>query len=110
MTNAELVAILSPLASAQTNPIGVYSVRAKEGASLPYLVVVYGTTDNFEADNKVYSKEQGVSLELYTESKDEVSEGLVENLLDTNSIPWDKDEAFDDGEQFYINYYSITRR
>lgn len=110
MTNAEFIAILSPLASSKTNPIGVYSVQAKEGAKLPYLVAVFGTSDNFGADDKVYSKRQNIELLLYTANKDEVIEKLVEDTLDNNLIPWDKDEAFDDGENFYQNIYYIMRR
>ena len=105
MTNTELITILKTI-----DGVGVYSVRAPEGATLPYLVAVFGQSSNFAADNKVTQKIQGVSLELYTVGKDEATEAKVENKLDQNEIPWDKDEAYDDGEQFYINYYSITRR
>lgn len=105
MTNTELITILKTI-----DGVGVYSVRAPEGATLPYLVAVFGQTSNFAADNKVTQKIQGVSLELYTVGKDEATEAKVEGVLDTNEIPWDKDEAYDDGEQFYINYYEITRR
>lgn len=110
MTNTELMAILSPLASAQTNPIGVFSVRSKLGTALPYLVVNFGSSDNVFADDKTYYKEQAITIELYTKGKDETIEGIVESTLDTNGLPWDKDEAYDDDAQFYINYYYITRR
>lgn len=109
MTNAELINILKTLESG-TNPVKVFSVRAKIGTKLPYLTVLFNGTDNVFADNKVYKTEQAITLELYTIAKDETIEGLVESLLDTNGIPWDKDEAYDDDAQFYINYYYITRR
>ena len=105
MTNTELVAILKTISG-----VTFYSVRAPEGAKLPYLVGVFGQTSNFAADNKVTHKIQAVELQLYTEKKDETSEAAVESVLDAYELPWDKDEAYDDGEQFYINYYSITRR
>lgn len=110
MTNLELLTILKTLESAETNPIGVYSVRAKLGTKLPYLVVTFGTSDNFFADDKVREKRQNIILELYTKEKNETLEGLVESLLDNNGLPWDKDEAFDDGENFYQNLYYIMRR
>lgn len=105
MTNTELINKLKTLEG-----VGVYSVRAPFGAKLPYLVVTFGQTDNFVSDNRVTVKKQEISLELYTEVKDETTEAKVEKLLDDNDIPWDKDEAYDDSEQFYINYYDITRR
>lgn len=105
MTNKELVDILKTI-----EDLPVFSVRAPEGSKLPYLVLVFGATDNFAADDHVISKKQAVGLELYTVRKDESIEAKVEDCLDENFIPWDKDEAFDDGEQFYINYYDITRR
>lgn len=105
MTNTELINKLKTLEG-----VSVYSVRATLGATLPYLVVTFGQTDNFVSDNRVTVKKQAISLELYTEVKDETTEAKVEKLLDDNDIPWDKDEAYDDGEQFYINYYDITRR
>lgn len=110
MTNAELINILKPLSQAQTNPIGVFSVRAKIGTKLPYLVALFGVSSNLEADNHVYSAQQGVTLELYTKLKDETSEGLVEKTLNDADLPWSKDEAYDDDQQFYVVYYYITRR
>ena len=110
MTNTELINILKPLSEAQTNPIGVYSVRAPLGTKMPYLVTLFGGSTNLEADNKVYSKQQAITIELYTKGKDESIEALLETCLDNASLPWSKDEAYDDGQQFYINYYYITRR
>lgn len=105
MTNKELVDILKTI-----EDLPVFSVRAPEGVELPYLVLVFGATDNFAADDHIISKKQAVGLELYTVRKNESIEAKVEDCLDENFIPWDKDEVFDDGEQFYINYYDITRR
>ena len=105
MTNTELVTILKTISGVTT-----YTVRAPEGAKLPYGVLVLGQTSNFTSDNKVTQKIQTCTYELYTVKKDETVEAAVESVLDNNEIPWDKDEAFDDGEQFYINYYTFTRR
>lgn len=110
MTNVELLNILKTLTESTTNPIGVYSVQAPLGTSLPYLVVEFGSTDNFFADDSVREKRQAIVLYLYTKGKNETLEGLVESLLDSNSLPWNKDEAFDDSQNFYQNIYYITRR
>ena len=110
MTNTELIDILKTLSTAETNPIGVYSVRAKLGTKVPYLVVLYGSSDNLSADDKTFYKEQAITIELYTKGKDEIIEALVEAKLDSAGLPWDKDEVYDDEQQIYINYYYITRR
>lgn len=104
MTNRELITLLKTLQS-----VSVFSVRASNGAKLPYLVVVYGSSDNFEADNTTYTIEQNVRLELYTEYKNETVEAAVEGLLVQNELPYQKDEAQDDDQQFYVTYYDITR-
>ena len=104
MTNRELITLLKTLRS-----VSVFSVRASNGAKLPYLVVVYGSSDNFEADNTTYTIEQNVRLELYTEYKNETVEAEVEDLLVQNCLPYQKDEAQDDDQQFYVTYYDITR-
>lgn len=105
MTNKELVTLLNTVEG-----VTFYTARAPIGTQLPYGVLVLGSSSNFASDNKVTQKIQSATVELYTEKKDEATEALVEGVLDNNDIPWDKDEGYDDGEQFYINYYSITRR
>ena len=110
MTNTELVNILKTLQEDATTPITVNSVRAKLGTKVPYLVINYNASNNYEADDKAFYKEQFITLELYTVGKDETAEGKVETLLDSHYIPWDKDEAFEDSTNLYINYYTILRR
>lgn len=102
MTFAELFALF-----AEIEELSLYSVRAKSGAVLPYLVGVYGSSDNFEADNKTYSRSMNYILELYTTNKDLTLESKVEKVLIDNEIPFETDEAFDDGQQFYLKYYYI---
>jgi len=105
MTNKELIDILKTLKKCD-----VYSIRAKDGAKLPYLVVNYGGSQNFEADDTTFNIAQDITLELYTTNKNETVESEVEDLLVQNCLPYQKDEAFDDGQQFYIVYYSLIRR
>lgn len=105
MTNKELLTILGTVSG-----LTFYTGRAPLGTKLPYGVLVLGPSSNFASDNKVTQKIQTATVELYTEKKDETTEAALEAVLDNNDIPWDKDEGYDDGEQFYINYYSITRR
>lgn len=104
MTTTELINKLSTIEG-----LGVYSVRAKDGASLPYAVLVFGSSDNFEADNKTYIKRDNLTIELYSTSKDSVLESKVESVFDYFELPFESDETYDDGQQFYLKYYYITR-
>ena len=84
-----------------------YSIRAQNGAVLPYGVIVVGASSNFFADNKTYEKHGGLVVELYTLDKDESLEAKVEKIFNDNDIPFDSDEARDDSQQFYLKYYYI---
>ena len=76
--------------------------------SLPYLVYLMTDTDNFGADNKVYAGATNYNIELYSNKKDPTSEKLVEGLLNSNEIFWDKTEVYIDSEKMFQVTYSIT--
>ena len=78
-----------------------------EAPSLPFIVFLVEGSDNFGADNIVYKAINRVNIELYSKNKDTVSEGLIESLLESLSIYWEKDETYLDDEQCYEIIYSI---
>ncbi len=73
----------------------------------PYLVYLFTASNNFGADNKVYSKAEGYQVELYTIKKDPASEQLVESALEVAEIYYDKSELFIDSENLYKVTYEI---
>lgn len=79
------------------------------GTSLPYLVAQQTGSDNFAADNKVYSNKYELTLEYYTTKKDEDAEESIEAILDSLGVFWDKTEAHDDDQEFYLITYSFWR-
>ena len=105
MTAKQLVDILKTV-----KDVPIYTARAPLGAKLPYMVLTFGGTNNFIADDKVSEVVQDQTLELYTVDKDLTTEGKVETVLNNNDIPWQSDETSDDGEQFYLKYYYFIRR
>lgn len=105
MTAKELVDILKTV-----KDVTIYTARAPLGAKLPYAVLTFGSTSNFLADDRVSEIIQAQSLELYTVRKDLTTEAAVEKVLNDNCIPWQSDEADDDGEQFYLKIYNFIRR
>lgn len=83
--------------------------KAPKGTKLPYLVANDNGSDNFEADNIVYQPKQGVSLELYTTSKNVALEEQIEELLNSLEIVWSKSETRDEDQNFYLNTYEFYR-
>lgn len=75
--------------------------------ALPFICYFETSSDNAFADNKVYKTIKGVSVELYTETKDLTSESLVENALNQANIPWNKYEQYIDTEKCYQITYSM---
>ena len=75
---------------------------------LPFICYLATSTDNFDADNKVYHVLQGVDIELYTKTKSEGTEVLIEAKLEELELVWDKYEEWLDSEECYEIIYSVT--
>ena len=73
----------------------------------PYIVYLFAYSDNFGADNKVYSKEDNYQVELYSTKKDLASEKKIEDLFDSNDIYYEKTETYIDSEGLYQVLYEI---
>lgn len=75
---------------------------------LPYICFYESGTDNTFADNKVWHQCKSVEIELYTELKDLDLEEDLEDLLNTNEIPFEKiTETYIDDEKMYESVYQI---
>lgn len=79
-----------------------------EPPAAPYLVYLFIASSDLIADNRNYAQRGEWEIELYTELKDPVSEGLVEEVLRGNEIPYEKRETFIDSEGLYQISYGIT--
>jgi len=78
-----------------------------QAPALPYICYLVQESDNFGADNIVYKAINRVDIELYSKNKDTTSEGLIEALLASLSIYWEKNETYLDDEMCYEIIYSI---
>lgn len=78
-----------------------------EAPSLPYIVFLAARSGNVFADNTVYLAVMQYQVELYTAEKDPDSEKLVENVLQSACIPWEKSEFFIESEGFFEILYEI---
>lgn len=86
-----------------------YYGSAPVGTKLPYIVAMGSGSDNFEADSKVYTTKFGIDLECYFKTKDETKEAAIEAILDSLGVVWEKTEAFDEDQTFFLTIYSFWR-
>jgi hypothetical protein len=73
----------------------------------PFICYLSIESDHLIADNKVYQKVPGISVELYTDKKDLSAEAAIEQLLDDNNIPYQDDETWIEDEQLYEKIYDL---
>ena len=105
MTLAELRNILE-----ETGLIVQYRQFSEgQAPELPYLIFyVEDSSLSFKADNTTYSKLQNISLELYTEEKDERLEEELERVLTIHEIDYISYEDYIEDESMYLIQYEIT--
>lgn len=73
----------------------------------PFITYLVNNNPNFIADNKVYHKIKDVTIELYTDKKDEATERILESLLDEYDIPYKPYEFFIDSEKLFQKNYEV---
>lgn len=88
-------------------PTVYYQYPIKMAPPLPYTVYYYPNTDNFGADDKVYTKISSLNVELYTAKKSPAIEAQVEAVLESHNLFWNKTEAFLDSENMYEVLYEM---
>ena len=78
-----------------------------ESPDPPFICYLIPGSDNFAADGKVYHRLSPVHLELYTDSKDTVTEAKAETVLDTHEIFYNKTETWIESEKLYEVMYTF---
>lgn len=78
----------------------------KESVEPPHLVAIMQDTDNFMADNKVYSKDNPIQLDYTYIDKDIEMQNKIENEI-LSDIAWNKsDETYlSDEEVWQVSYF-----
>ena len=67
-----------------------YQYPAKQVPPLPYTVYYFPNTDNFGADDKVYTQINALNIELYTAVKSPAVEAQLEAVLESHNLFWNK--------------------
>lgn len=76
---------------------------------LPFIIYEMNS-NNFAADNKVFSKGYDLTIELYTPRKDIKRERLLEEALESADIYWEREESDEMDERMYVQRYSAQVR
>lgn len=89
-------------------PVAYNHFDVSQNAVPPFIAYRENTPDTFKADGITYYRPYEFEIELVTEKKDVALEKTIEELLNTNNIPYDKsDEVWDENEKIYHNFYEI---
>lgn len=100
MTIKELTSILN----SNSKNIPFFNGFAPAGTHVPFGVINH-STDNFFADNSAYKRFYKISVELYGYYDFEML-AAIDAVLDSNKIPWNRDEPaqINDENVFLFNY------
>lgn len=71
----------------------------------PYIIYLFNHEEGYGADLRNFIKKIEVKIELYTNSKDEVNEDKIEEIL--TSYEYDKEETYIDEEELYMVVYDF---
>ena len=88
-------------------PFAYHHFAEGESPDPPFLIYLFPESDNYGADNTVYSEISRVYLELYTDLKDPEAEKQIERALKEHGIFWDKSEVWIESESLYEVLYSF---
>ena len=73
----------------------------------PFITYQFTLSADLQADNQNYQEISGIDIELYTRYKDPTAEALVETMLKTNRIPYQKSEIKIEAEKLIEIVYEI---
>lgn len=75
--------------------------------SPPYIIYLYTNSADVMADNQNYVERGNWQIELYSKTKDLVSEGKIEALLKSLRLPYRKFETFIESERLRQVIYEV---
>lgn len=87
-------------------PVAYQAFKPEENVKPPCITYEAAFSQNFGADNRVYSPFTNVDIFLFEKTKDG-SEAILENVLNANMIFWDKTETYENDEKVYQIIYEV---
>lgn len=106
MTLAEVKTMLEGI-TGFSNKVVYNAWPEGKAPSLPFIVFLETGENPMAADGIRYYASRKISIELYTNTKDLVTEGLVEAKLTETGIFYVKSEEYLNDERCYFTLYEI---
>lgn len=103
MTRAEINTMLQAIGL----PYEYDHFEVGKAPALPFITFTYPQTDNFAADNIVYTEISDIVIELYCAHKDFALEDRIKAVLNQYGVFYNKREAFIDSERAYQITYEL---
>lgn len=89
-------------------PVAYDHFNSDKQINPPFIVYRENGVDTFKADNKTFYRAYDFTIELITITKNVALQEQIEELFDTNNIPYDtSNEIWDEDEKIYHNFYEI---
>ena len=104
MTLPELKALLDSTGI----PVTYYQWGEGKAPDLPYIVYYADEDVGFCADDRVYSEEIGVTIEVYSNQKDLNLEAQMKDILNNNNLPYESYESYLDDEKMFLKAFEIN--
>lgn len=73
----------------------------------PFITYLVAYSSNFGADNSVYYQIRNIAIELYTDTKNEEIEHIVEQVLNENELFYQSTESYIESEQLFQKIYEV---
>jgi hypothetical protein len=73
----------------------------------PFITYLVAYSSNFGADNSVYYQIRNIAIELYTDTKNEETERIVEQALNENDLFYQSTENYIESEQLFQKIYEV---
>ncbi len=103
MTLQELYTVLASTGL----PVTYNAFPEEEAPALPVITYNVAYTNNFAAGDQVWKTIKHIDIHLYTKTKDEETEALLESALNNAFLVWNYTEAFEDAEECYHLIYEV---
>lgn len=73
----------------------------------PYIVYTHAGNDDLMADDANYKEIESYQIELYSDKRDLVSEGLIQSKLKELNLPYSKIPGYIESEKLFQVMYTV---
>lgn len=103
LTVEKLRTLLSPVVSVYEDHI-----TEKQQVSMPYVVLLEMTSENYFADNQVYQEVIPMQIILHQASRDYTLEASIKTILNDNHIPYEVQTMWDKDYYLYATTFDVN--